>query len=130
MAGTPFVVSAAGPRILQLGIGLTQPGSDYQAALETWDLAPEGQSGANLFRVIQVAGKCTNGFALGVTPVVDGEALPEQTFHGAGTGEFHVDAFFSERGTRLEAMLRTLSRTGEIEIHDIAGGVVPLRSVP
>ncbi len=130
MAGTPFLVSATGPRIFRLGTGIAQDGVNYQAQLDTWDAAPEGESGANLFRVIQVAGKATNGYAIGVTPVVDGVDEPEQTFGGAGTGEFHVDAFFSARGTRLAARIRTLSRTGEVEIHDVAYAMVPLRSVP
>lgn len=130
MAGLTYLCEAGGARILRAGIGLTQVGGGYEAELDTWDLAALGITGDNMFRAIMMAGRMTNGYSIGVTPVVDGLPLVEQLFGGAGSGEWQAVAFFMARGTRLAANLRTLSRAGDIEFHDIQAAYVPLRKIP
>lgn len=110
--------------------GLSQQGTEYQASVTTWDLVPSGEAGDNAFRAIDVSGTMTNGYAIGVTPIVDGVSLQEQTFSGSGTGEFTCQAFIAARGSRIAATVRTISRAGSIELHNISADFVPLRNVP
>lgn len=127
---TPFLCEANGARILQAATGITQVGDNYQLDVTTWDVVPMGEVGDNLFRSINVAGKMTNGVSLGITPIVDGVDLDEQLFGQSGAGEFQFEAFFDERGTRCAARVRTLSRTGDVELHNILVMYFGLRRVP
>lgn len=125
-----YLCEAAGARLFLYGTGITQVGTNYQGSIETWDLSPTGAVGDCSFRTIDVAGFCANGYNIGITPVVDGVALSEQLFSGAGTGPFTAQAFLAKRGTRIEARIRTISRAGDVEIRDVSTAYVPLRVVP
>lgn len=89
-----------------------------------------GEVGDVYFRSIDVSGIMTNGLSLGITPIIDGVAQTEQTFSLTGSGEWQCQAFISVRGTRISAIVRTLSRLGDVEIHQVACAFVPLRRVP
>lgn len=127
---TPYLCEASGARILTVGTGITQIGDNYQLDLTTWDVAPMGEVGDCLFRTIDVAGTMTNGLALGITPSIDGVDLDEQTFSLSGSGQWECQAFIAQRGTRISARIRTLSRTGDVTIHNIMTAYVPLRREP
>lgn len=125
-----YLAESSGARLLVYGTGITQVGTDYQAELTTWDLVPTGDVGDNAFRTIDVAGFMSNGYSIGITPIVDGVELTEQTFSGAGTGPFTCQAYIAERGTRIAATIRTISRAGTIEIRNVTSSFVPLRTTP
>lgn len=132
MSGVPYLCEAAGARIIRAGVGLSQIDADFQIDFTTWDLVPAGEVGDVSFRSIDVSGEMTNGLALGITPIVDGGAvpLPEQQFTLAGTGPFQVQAFFATRGTRIAARVRTLSRSGDVAIYNVQCANVVLRMTP
>jgi hypothetical protein len=125
-----YLCERAGARILAFGTGITQVGTNYQLDVYTWDALPVGEVGDALFRSIDVSLNAAAAFILGVTPIVDGEALPEQTFSRAGVGNTVCQAFIAVRGARLAARIRTLSRSGALELSNIAYSVVPIRTIP
>lgn len=110
--------------------GLSQVGDDYSADLTTWDVIPMGEVGDSSFRTVDVSLKVDNGYAVGITPIVDGVSLAEQTFSGSGTGEVTCQAFIATRGARIAARVRTLSRAGAVEVHNVTCSFVPIRRVP
>jgi hypothetical protein len=89
-----------------------------------------GEVGDVYFRSIDVSGIMSNGLSIGITPIIDGVAQTEQTFSLAGSGEFQCQAFIATRGTRIAATVRTISRSGDVELHQIACGFVPIRRTP
>lgn len=119
-----------GGRVFAYGDATSQVGTDFQASLTTWDLIPAGEVGDVLFRSIDVSFIAASGYAIGITPIVDGQALTEQTFTGPDTGEVQAQAFFATRGTRCAATVRTLSRTGDLDLHNIQVSFVVIRSTP
>lgn len=136
MSAVLYTGEASGARVFREGTGITNVGqsvgaaSDYQLDLTTWDVAPAGIVGDVAFRSIDVAFSCTNGYSLGITPIVDGVSLTEQTFNGAGAGERQCQAFFNVRGTRIAARVRTVSRQGDLELHDVTCSYWILRATP
>jgi hypothetical protein len=131
MAGSVlYLCEAAGARILAYGSGISQIGTNYQASVETWDDLPLGEMGVNLFRSVYVALSSTGAFQVGVTPTIDDVDLPEQLFSGAGSGQTKCEAFIGQRGTRISATVRTISRTGDVEIENISTTSVPIRAFP
>lgn len=127
---TCYLGERSGARILAYGDATTQVGTDFQATLETWDVVPLGPVGDALFRSIDVSLKATAGYSIGITPIVDDVELTEQFFSGSDTGPVACQAFFATRGTRCRAKVRTVSRTGDIELYDVALAFTPLRIVP
>jgi len=125
-----YLCEASGARVFLTNSGLTQQGDDFQADLTTWDVIPMGEVGDASFRTIDVSLKVDNGYSIGVTPIVDGVSLSEQTFSGSGTGEVQCQAFIATRGARIAARVRTLSRAGAVEVHNVACSFVPIRRVP
>lgn len=120
-----------GANIYIYGVGLTQVGDDYEAFLETWDAIPAGETGDVVFRTISASFSYTNGYNIGITPIVDGVPLNEFVFTGSGSGtNGQAQAFFAQRGTRLAVQLRTLSRAGDIELYNLQWSGLPLRSWP
>lgn len=136
MAAVTYFGESSGARVFQYGSGLVNIGktigssSDYQLDIYTWDIVPSGEVGDNVFRSIDVSFNCSNGYSIGITPIVDGVALNEQTFNGAGTGEQQTQAFFAQRGTRLAARVRTLVRQGDIEMHNVSCSYWQIRANP
>ena len=130
MAVQLYYGEASGPRILAANQGITQSDTDYQADLTTWDIVPAGEVGDVMFRSVDVSGTMTNGLSLGITPIVDGVNQSEQAFSLSGSGEWQAQAFIAKRGTRIAARVRTLSRSGDVEIHNISCAFKVLRRVP
>lgn len=130
MSTTFYIGERAGGRVLAAGDSPTQVGTDFQVDLTTWEQIPAGEVGDCLFRSIDVAFNAESGYSIGVTPIVDGVSLAEQTFSGPDTGEVQAQAFFATRGTRCAARVRTISRTGGITWHNVKLAFVPIRAVP
>lgn len=130
MPGVLFLCESSGARVLAYGTGITQQGTDYQMDLQTWDLIPMGEAGDCYFRGIDVTIEYTNGFNIGVTPVVDGVELAEQTFTGSGTGTTVLQAPLTTRGARIAVNIRSVSRAGDLIVHNVQAQYVPLRQVP
>jgi hypothetical protein len=128
--GVLYLCEKTGARILAAGVGITQLGDDYQVALETWDEIPAGEAGDCFVRGIDVTVVHDNGFHIGVTPVVDGVDETEQIFVGLGQGTSVLQAPIAKRGARIAARVRTVTRTGGLDIANIQAQVVPLREVP
>jgi hypothetical protein len=127
---TFYLGEKSGARVLAYGDATTQAVTDFQCQLWTWDLIPVGEVGDALFRSIDVSLNAVSGYSIGITPIVDGQSLAEQTFSGPDTGEVECQAFFAERGTRCSALVRTIARTGDITIHNVQCSFVPIRSTP
>lgn len=125
-----YLCEANGARILAFGVGISQLGDDYQMELETWDDIPVGEAGDAYFRGIDLTIEHTNGYDIGVTPIVDGVAHPEQRFTGAGTGTSVLQAAIAQRGARIRASARTIARRGDLSIENMQHQFVPLRVVP
>jgi len=130
MSSTFYLGERGGARVLAYGDASTQIDTDFQASLETWDLTPAGESGSVYFRSIEVTGYAAAGYNIGITPIVDGNALSEQTFSGVGTGEFEAQAFIANRGHRCACIVRTIARTGDIDLHNVQLSYWPVRSTP
>lgn len=130
MTSTFYLGEKSGARVLAYGDATTQAVTDFQCELWTWDLIPQGEVGDSLFRSIDVSLIAVAGYSIGITPVVDGVELDEQLFSGADTGEVQCQAFFAERGTRVSAIVRTVSRTGDLTIHNVQCSHVPIRTTP
>lgn len=130
MSAILYFGEAAGGRVLRYGTGITNVGTDYQFDLTTWDIIPATEVGDNVFRSIDVAFRCTNGYSIGITPIVDGVNLTEQTFSGAGTGNQQCQAFFATRGARCAARVRTLSRAGEYLDFTVNCAFTTIRATP
>lgn len=126
MTAVLYSGEAGGARLFRYGAGITNAtqtvgsSSDYQLDVTTWDLVPAGDVGDVVFRSIDASFTCTNGYSVGITPIVDGVSQVEQTFNGAGSGERQAQAFFAVRGTRIAARFRTLSRSGDLELHTVS----------
>jgi len=126
-----YLGEADGARILRYGVGIAQVGDDYQLEAETWELIPAGEMGDCVFRSVGVSFEYTNGYHIGITPIVDGVELPESTFTGSGSGiDGQAQAFVRHRGTQLAVRVRTLSRTGDLRLMNIQVSYSPLRQWP
>lgn len=121
----------AGARVLVYGSGISQVDTDYQLDLRTWELTPAGPVGDVLFCTVNVAFRYSNGYSLGITPIVDGVSLTEQTFSGSGArDDGQAQATFRTRGTRIAARVRTLARSGDLTIDDVQIAGVVIRTTP
>ena len=101
--------------------------------VETWPVIPAGEMGDCVFRSVDASVRFTNGYAIGVTPIIDGVSLAEQTFSGSGSGRAECQAYIpanSARGNRIACRVRTLSRSGDIEVHDIEASYAVIRETP
>lgn len=121
---------ANGNRLFQYGLGLTQLGQPYQPYLATWDMTPMGESGKCIFRAINFEVNASNGYTIGITPVIDGVPLAQQTFQGSGTGEVSLEAPIFLSGRRIAAQITVLQVPGDIDIHNIRAAFVPQRQWP
>lgn len=126
MTAVLYTGEAGGARVFRYGEGIANAtatvgaSSDYQLDVTTWDLVPAGDVGDVVFRSIDASFTCTNGYSVGITPLIDGVAQSEQTFSGAGSGERQAQAFFAARGTRIAVRFRTLTRLGDLELHTLS----------
>lgn len=131
MAGSVlYLCETGGARILAYGAGSSQVGTNHQLSVKTWDALPQGESGTNLFRSIDVAVLAGGAYQLGITPTVDGVDQAEQLFSGSGAGQGLCQAMLGLRGTRLSATVRTVTRNGDLELENIGYVFVPIRTFP
>lgn len=143
----PLYLARDGAHVLRWGIGLTQrttyppdlviADSDEPVLMDatTHDQFPAGQAGDVIFHSVDVTIRHTSGYSIGVTPIVDGVSLGEQTFSAppAVAGSEPVafcQAFIRQRGTRLGARVRMLASTGRVELVQIEGTGVVIRESP
>lgn len=129
-SSTLYLCEAAGARLFAVGDTIAQVNGTYQLDVTTWDIIPAGEVGDNTFRSIDVALGVTGGYAIGITPIIDGVAQDEQTFSGSDTGIVQLQAFVAVRGARIAARVRTLARYGDVELYTIKTSFVVLRSTP
>jgi hypothetical protein len=125
-----YFCEATGPRIFQYGFGLTQVGLPYQPFLWTWDLTPAEETGVCIFRAITFQMYVTNGYQIGITPIVDDQALPQQTFEKLGSGDVAINVPFSARGKRISMQMLCLSVPGDLQVRNAKAVYVPLRTWP
>lgn len=134
-----FVGEAAGARVIQTGTGLadvtTGDPLDVLFDATTHPLFPAGGAGTCLFRFIDVEIRHDTGFAIGITPIVDGIPLVEQFANApppvsGATAIDHAKARFAQRGTSIAARVRMTKATGSMELADMAVAYTVLRSAP
>jgi hypothetical protein len=132
-----FCGELSGSRVIQIGVGTSDcTASDMTPVLfdaTTQDLFPADGGASVMFTQLNVTIRHSNGFTLGVTPLVDGRADPEQTFMFSGApagvdGIETVKAPFRLRGERVACRVRQLAATDVVELVDIAVTFVPIRS--
>lgn len=98
----------------------------------THDSAPLTGGGTCIFQQINVIVRHDQGFQIGVTPIIDGRAEPEQFFSAAtppanADGQTTVAALLRVRGERCGARVRQLAAFGIFELANIELEFVPLR---
>jgi hypothetical protein len=134
-----YLAEAAGARLVQAGAGhtvITASGTDDALLdVQTWDQAPAGPVGDCVFRSVDVVIRHDAGFSIGITPILDGVSLSEQTFNGsspeAGTdGVVALQAFVADRGTRIAARIRQIDATGTLELVDAGYSFTVIRATP
>lgn len=130
-----YLGEADGGRVIKLGgdalTQITSAGTeDVLLDAETWDLVPLGPAGDSVFRMIIVTIQYSNGYAVRVTPTVDGVALAAQDFSGAGAGTTALQAWVVARGARCSVRVEQTARTGDFELVNVQAAFVPLREVP
>lgn len=132
-----FLGMFGGSQILRYGVGLTQivtpfgSGTPYFAAFETWDFLPAQEVGDVVYRSLSLSFGYTNGYSLGITPVVDGVAQMESQFNGVGTsiaGQCQI--FIGVRGTRIAAQVRVITQLGQIRFFNLQTTYAAIRTWP
>ncbi len=132
-----FVGELAGARVIQVGAGTTDctigGTQDVLLDLLTQDVYPGQGGGSVMFQQINVSIRHTNGYAIGVTPIVNGKPDTEQTFQSSSLavgsdGTFTVKAPFRLRGERCAARVRQLFATDVVEVADVAVEYVGIRA--
>lgn len=121
---------ADGGRLLQWDYGISQVGTEYQLDVITWPDIPLGIVGDALFRSIDASFRISGAVTIGITPIIDAVDGTEQYFSGSGVGILQCQAFVALRGTRIAARVRTISRSGAVELEDITAAMVPIRATP
>jgi hypothetical protein len=105
-------------------------GDDFQVDFTTWEQIPAGEVGDCSFRSIDLSLIAESGYAIGITPIVDGIALTEQTFSGATTVRCSARRSSRCAGRGAVRTGRTLSRSGGLTFHNVALSFVVLRATP
>lgn len=132
-----YLGEAAGARVIQVGIGPTDvTASDTTPVLldaTTHDLYPAGPGASIMFRGIVLTVRHDVGYHLGVTPIVDGVSLAEQSFQSpapSGGLTVVVKAPFVARGIRCAARVRQTAADGMLELVDVAAQWYVVRTAP
>lgn len=134
-----MVGEAAGARVIQIGLGTADvTASSTQAVLldaTTHDIYAGGPGAAVEYAGLVVTIRHTAGYHVGVTPIVDGVSLTEQTFSASAPamntdGVAVVRAPFRQRGVRCAARVRQTAADGQIELVDIAEQHYVIRQTP
>lgn len=128
-----------GARIIRYGVGVAQalaaglpdtdPAASAQLDVTTPPLEPGGANGSCLFREIAVVVTHAGAVRLGVTPYLDGVAQGgEQAFDYAGSGTETLALPIALRGTRLQARIRTITRSGDVTIAGAQAAALIIRT--
>lgn len=134
-----YLCEAAGARLLATNVGhtlVTAGGTtDVVLDVETWDLVPAGPVGDCIFRSIDIVIQHDAGYAIGITPIVDGVTLTEQLFQGSSpeagtTGVVQLQAFVASRGARVAARIRQTAATGVVTLVDASTAFTVIRTAP
>lgn len=134
-----FIGEAAGARILRCDTGRTdvtaEGTQDVLLDLECHDNYPGGETADLVFRSCDLAIKHDSGFALMVTPILDGVSQPPQSFSGTAPpagqdGGAEPQAFIAQRGTRLAIHAQQTAATGDVQILDLTTSFVLIRVAP
>lgn len=134
--GSLYLGEAAGARILRYGVGFAQVGDPYAFDVKTWDLRPAGEVGDVNFRTVDVLVRHKLGYAVEVTPIVDGEEQTAQLFTGGAPpgGQLEetviLQAAVEARGAALAARVRTTQLLGETELVDVQASFAIIRQTP
>ena len=135
MAGYLYVGESDGGRIVRTGTdALTQVTTasteSVLLVLETQDAEPMGPSGDCVFRSIVVPITYSNGYAVTITPYVDGVALSPQSFTGSGSGKESLTAWVKSRGARCRVKIAQTTRTGDLTVENAVVWYVAMRGFP
>lgn len=130
-----YLGESNGARLIRLGGAALQQITtggliDVLLDVGTWPFVPLGQAGDSVFRMLLATVRYTNGFSIRITPTVDGVDLPSQDFGLAGAATFCCEAPIVSRGAQVSARVQQLSRTGDLELIDVAVAYAPIRLVP
>lgn len=133
MPGYLYLGESAGGRIIRTGVGVTQIGDPYQLELYTWDDRPLGDDGECIFRWLTAIVRHTMGYAIQVTPIVDGVPSNPSAFSGGAppAGTEAVERLRSwplKRGNRIAALVKTTQIFGPTELVDVQFGYTPIRT--
>lgn len=126
-----YLGEATGPRVFLYGTGLSQLDDNYQPSFETWDMTPAQEVGDVVFRSLSLSFSYTNGYQIGVTPIIDGVAQSESQFNGAGNSiKGMAQIFLGVRGTRISAQVRVISQLGQYSFYNVQYTATPIRVWP
>ena len=134
-----FIGESAGARVIQIGLGVADVTASETTPvlmdITTHDIYPAGPGASVVFAGLVVTLRHTNGYHLGVTPIVNGVSLTEQTFTAdppvAGSdGVAVVRAAFRQRGIRIAARVRQTAADGDLELVDVAQQAYVIRQAP
>ena len=127
---------AEGARVFRYGSGYSQVGDAYAFDVQTHPMRPGGSVGDVVFRTIDLLLRHKLGYAVEITPIVDGVDQDAQQFGGgAPSGSLledtvEIHAYVAKRGNNVSARVRTLSLSGETEIVDLLSSHSVIRSTP
>jgi hypothetical protein len=135
VSGFVYRGEADGGRIIRTGTSaltrITTAGTTAVLPyIETVDVEPMGPSGDCVFRSVVVAITHGAGYAVTVTPYVDGVELSPQSFSGSGSGKQDLHAWIKQRGARCRVVVELTTRTGDVSFENIVLWHVPIRGFP
>ena len=135
MSGYLYAGESDGGRLVRFGgsatTQITTAGTQSVLPyIESWDIQPMGPSGDCVFRSIVVTVLYDNGFAISVTPYVNGVALETQSFSQSGAGKYDCQAWVKARGSRCRVVVQGTARTGGLQFEVTDCFYVPMRRVP
>lgn len=128
---TLYLGEATGPRVIVYGTGLSQIDDNYQPSFTTWDMTPAQEVGDVVFRALSLSFAYTNGYQIGITPIVDGVSLSESQFNGAGSSvNGQCQIFLGVRGTRIAAYVRVITQQGQYHFFNLQVTASVIRTWP
>lgn len=134
-----YLGESAGARVVSVGSGIadvTPTGTEpVLLACQTHDLFPGGTGGTCIFRGVSLVFRHDAGYAIDVTPIVDGQPQATQHFNGSAPstgsdGLVTILAPLGVKGTRIACQLAETQAFGSFEVADLAAQYVVLRTAP
>lgn len=134
-----LIGESAGARVVQIGLGTADVTASASTPVLldslTHDLYAAGPGASIEYAGVLVTLRHTAGYHVGVTPIVDGLALSEQTFQAVAPGPgadgvVAIRAPFRQRGVRCAVRVRQTAADGLIELVDVAAQYYVIRQTP